>query len=228
MLAEGLRMVISDEGIATVYMINGENRFRMSFVKAWSRILDEVEKNQDIKGLIITGHEKIFSLGLDVTYFATQSPEYVTTTRTAIAKLYQRLLFLPIPTVAAINGHAFGAGAFLAVMCDYRVMNADRGWICWPEVTLEMRLMPQSLELIRVKIPLGKATRDAILFGQNLTGPEAHDLRIVDAITDSAHLEMEALSFIKETLGKTGLDRQALQQAKKDVHGYAISESSKL
>ena len=82
--------------------------------------------------------------------------------------------------------------------------------------------------LFSVKIPCGKATRDAILFGQKLTGSEALDLRIVDAITDSPHLEMEALSFIKEVLEKSGLDRKALQQAKKDVHGYAITESSKL
>ena len=43
LMAEGLKMVTSRDGIATVYMCNGENRFRMSFVKAWMKILDEIE-----------------------------------------------------------------------------------------------------------------------------------------------------------------------------------------
>jgi hypothetical protein len=43
-MAEGLQMVTSRDGLATVRMNNGENRFRFSFVKAWMKILDEVER----------------------------------------------------------------------------------------------------------------------------------------------------------------------------------------
>lgn len=42
-MAEGLQLVVSADGIATVRMNNGENRFRLSFVKAWMNILDEIE-----------------------------------------------------------------------------------------------------------------------------------------------------------------------------------------
>jgi enoyl-CoA hydratase/carnithine racemase len=46
----------------------------------------------------------------------------------------------PLPTVAAVTGHAFGAGAFLALSCDWRVQDAARGWMCFPEVDLGLAL----------------------------------------------------------------------------------------
>lgn len=69
-----------------------------------------------------------------------------------------------MPTVACINGHAYGAGLFLALICDYRIMRADRGkvvgdtqakntilmqmnhcpgFLCFPEVSLGLPLGPQ-------------------------------------------------------------------------------------
>lgn len=43
-MAEGLQMILSRDGIATVRMNNGENRFRLSFAKAWMKILDDIER----------------------------------------------------------------------------------------------------------------------------------------------------------------------------------------
>ena len=42
--------------------------------------------------------------------------------------------------VAAINGHAFGAGVFLALACDWRLMRTERGFLNFPELNLGMRL----------------------------------------------------------------------------------------
>lgn len=66
-------------------------------------------RNRNIRGLIITGQGKIFSLGLDVEYFRTQTPEYVAATRCMNGQVYRRLMLLPVPTVAAVNGmvHSF-------------------------------------------------------------------------------------------------------------------------
>jgi len=61
-------------------------------------------RSKDIKGIIITGTGRFFSLGLDIEYFKAQTLDYVDSTRTLNAKLYKRFALLPIPTVAAING----------------------------------------------------------------------------------------------------------------------------
>jgi enoyl-CoA hydratase/carnithine racemase len=48
------------------------------------------------------------------------------------------VLIAPVPTVAAINGHAFGAGSMLAIAHDFRVMRVDRGYYCFPEVDIRI------------------------------------------------------------------------------------------
>ena len=52
------------------------------------------------------------------------------------------MLIFPVPTIAALNGHAFAAGMMLALAHDYRVMRDDRGFLCLPEVDLHMPFAP--------------------------------------------------------------------------------------
>ncbi|XP_060570085.1 putative enoyl-CoA hydratase [Ruditapes philippinarum] len=219
-MAEGLKMVTSGDGIATVHMCNGENRFRMSFVKAWMKILDEIERNDAIKGVIITGADNFFSLGLDVTFLSAQTPEHLAETRASIRQFYKRLTLLPVPTVAAINGHCFGAGAFLALACDYRVMRSDRGWLCWPEVALNMRIHQSNIHLLRMKVPSGKSLRDAVLFGKRLSARDSRDLQLVDVISSQQSLSDDATKLLFEVLGKNGIDRKSLKQTKEDIYCF--------
>ena len=46
-----------------------------------------------------------------------------------------------------VLGHAFGAGAFLALACDLRVMRPDKGWLNWPETPLGLRFGDPLLKL---------------------------------------------------------------------------------
>ena len=59
-----------------------------------------------------------------------------------VHELLARLLEIGVPTVAAIQGHAFAAGAMLALAHDERVMRADRGWSCLPEVDINIPFTP--------------------------------------------------------------------------------------
>ena len=63
--------------------------------------------------------------------------------------LLARMLALPIPTVAAVTGHAFGAGSMLATAHDWRVMRADRGFFCFPEVDIRLPFTPGMAALVR-------------------------------------------------------------------------------
>ena len=111
------------EDIAVLTLGNDENRFAPDRLDAINAHLDEVEKSA--KGLVTVGSGKFYSNGLDLDWLMANSDRldwYVG----RIHELFSRVLTFSLPTVAAVNGHAFGGGAMLAMAHDYRVMRDDR------------------------------------------------------------------------------------------------------
>lgn len=116
---------------------NPENVFAPDLLDALDGALDEVEASEGPAALVTTGSGRFYSNGLDLRVVASDPaglPAYVT----RVQRLFARVLRLELPTVAAVNGHAFGAGAMLAVSHDHRVMRSDRGYWNLPEATLGM------------------------------------------------------------------------------------------
>ncbi|MGH9017994.1 MAG: enoyl-CoA hydratase-related protein, partial [Acidimicrobiales bacterium] len=93
--------------------------------------------------------------------------------------------------VAAVNGHAFAAGAMLASAHDFLVMRDDRGFWCLPEVDLGLPLPPAMFAVLAAKLPQGTLA-DASLTGRRYTAAEAQAAGIVhrvvpeDAVLDTA------------------------------------------
>ena len=107
-------------------------------------------------------------------------------------EINQRLLVLPCPTVAALNGHAFAGGAFLALSCDYRLMREDRGWFSVSEVDVGVPIPQPLMGMLEGKLTPNTA-RDALLTGKRYTADEA----IAAGISDSKASEQELLSNAK-------------------------------
>jgi enoyl-CoA hydratase/carnithine racemase len=74
-----------------------------------------------------------------------------------MAEIHKRFLVLPCPTVAAMNGHAFAGGAFMALSCDYRIMREDRGWFCVSEVDVGVPIPPAMMGILQGKLPANTA-----------------------------------------------------------------------
>jgi enoyl-CoA hydratase/carnithine racemase len=169
-----------DGNVFILTMAAGENRFDPAFLDAFGAALDTVEQSSGSAALVTTGAAvKFYSNGLNLDWMLgegqAEGPAFVART----LRLLGRMLAFPIPTVAAINGHAFAAGGMLALAHDFRVMRVDRGFFCLPEVDLKLPLAPGMLALIRAR--LGRATfRDTILTGARIGGEEAQRRGIVD------------------------------------------------
>ncbi len=89
-----------------------------------------------------TADSKFYSNGLDLDWLGAHSDQgdwYVG----RVQGLLARVLTLPVPTAAAVVGHAFGAGAMLATAHDFRVMRDDRGFFCFPEVDIRIPFTPE-------------------------------------------------------------------------------------
>ncbi|KAL5021431.1 hypothetical protein ScPMuIL_000586 [Solemya velum] len=169
---------------------------------------------EDCKALITTGHGKFYSNGMDLTIAVDPSAlgDLVANT----GSFFKRLQSFPLPTVAAINGHAFAGGAILATAHDYRVMNSKRGWICWNEVDINL-VIPEALSpLLRCKLS-PKVLRDGILFGKRFTAQEALSNGLVDVITDADRLVDVSENLLSRVIGRNVTKTNAYTRYKADV-----------
>lgn len=159
-----------------------ENRFRPDNVAAWHAALDEVEAAGSPAALVTTGTGKFYSNGLDLEWMLGQEdPEVRASYIPGVLGLMARLLVFPTITVAAINGHAFGAGAQLSLAHDHRVMRRDRGYWCMPEIDMHAPLHPGMTAIIRARVPRQTA-HELVVTGTRYGAEAAHAKRIVDDV----------------------------------------------
>lgn len=198
-------------------MQHGENRFNRAFLDALNGAIEEVAATRDAAALVTVGADKFFSNGLDLDWLMSPGGEGPAFIADFLA-FFGRVLALPLPTVAAINGHAFAGGAMFALTHDFRVMRADRGFFCLPEVDLGMPFAPGMNALITGKLGRPTAT-DLILTGRRIGGEEALRLRVVDEIAPADAVLSQAVARADALSGK---DRATYARLKRDLYPEAI------
>ncbi len=172
------------------------NAFDEKLVAALHESLDAVEAAADGPGaLVITGSGKAFSVGLNVPALMQYEPDQLQNFGKEHKRFYGRLVNFQMPTVAAINGHAFAAGAFLALCCDYRIMRDDKGWFCLSEVDVGVPIETEVMELAKIKLS-PSVFRDVVLTGKRYTGPESLDANIVDRVCSEEELLPAAVELM--------------------------------
>ena len=200
----------------SVYVLTlraGENRFNPGFFDALGTALDEVEGSGGPAALVTVGEGKFYSNGLDLDWLtgegAPQGPAFIARFLTVLG----RVLALPVPTVAAMNGHAFAGGAMLALAHDFRVMRAERGFFCLPEIDLGMPFAPGLSALVRAKLE-PNVSRELMLTGRRIGGTDAVALRVVDEAVDADQLLARAIaraeSLAAKDRGTYGLIKQGM------------------
>jgi enoyl-CoA hydratase/carnithine racemase len=165
-------------------MRDGENRFNARFVAAWSSALDTIERAGGPAALVTTGTGKFYSNGLDLDWLTGAGADGGAAFIRSFLALLGRFLALPLPTIAAINGHAFAGGGMLALTHDWRVMRADRGFFCLPEVDIGLPFAPGMMAMIQAKLD-PSVSGDLMLTGRRIGGQEAGALRVVDEAIDA-------------------------------------------
>jgi enoyl-CoA hydratase/carnithine racemase len=166
-----------------VFILNlgdDENRFNPPWVNAVTAALDEVEAADGPKALVTTASGKFWSNGLDLAWIGEHLEEaqgFIDT----VHELFARQLLLAAPSVAAIQGHCFAAGAMLAQAHDFRVMREDRGFWCTPEVDIFIPFTPGMAALLQARLPTVTA-HEAMTMGRRYGGADALAGGIVDAV----------------------------------------------
>jgi enoyl-CoA hydratase/carnithine racemase len=178
-----------------VFILNlgdSENRFNGESVAALNALLDEVEAAPQPRALVTTATGKTWSLGLDLDWIGAHGDEVVPFIA-SVQALLDRVLVMPVATVAALQGHTFAAGAMLALAHDVRVMRADRGFFCLPEVDINIPFSAGMSALIQAKMT-HRAAHESMTTGRRYGGADAATAGIIDA----AVAEEEVLSAAVE------------------------------
>lgn len=197
--------------VHVLHLHGGENRFRPELLDALEAALDRVEKTDGPAALVTVGEGKFYSNGLDLEWLGSAGAEAVAPYLARVHRLFARVLAFPRITVAALNGHAFAGGAMLALAHDLRVMRADRGFFCLPEVDLRLPLQPGMMALVRARLR-AQTTHEAITTGRRYGGAAAVERGIVDEAVAEDQVLPRAISLAQELADKDPATLAALKR----------------
>lgn len=191
-----------DGDVYVLAMDNGENRFSPAMLDALEAALATVEAHEGPNGLVTTGSGKFFSNGLDVDHMSAD-PDGLLEYLNRVDRLFASVLSLPCPTAAALNGHAFGAGAMLALAHDQRLMRTERGYWCLPEVDLGMPFPAGMRTLVMARLPRVTA-HEAMVSGRRFDAEDALGASIVDAVRPVEELLAETVTRVQARAHQSG------------------------
>ena len=199
--------------IATVTLNRPEamNAFNYDMLVELGNVADELRTNSEVRVVVITASgDKAFSVGADLKERRTLTEAQVRRNVFKIGDVFNRIATLPQPTIAAINGYAFGGGMELLLACDFRIAANE----------VKMGLTETSLAIIpgaggtqRLPRIVGEAkAMELILTAKRFTAIEAYSWGLMTRLVEEpSQVLTEAYEFADE-ISKNG--PLAVQQAK--------------
>jgi enoyl-CoA hydratase/carnithine racemase len=170
--------------------------------------------------VIITGGEKVFSSGADVTEMNDPEPASILEAYRSTGALFEEFARLPQPTLAAISGYCLGGGLELALAADFRLADATAVF-GFPEV--EIGIVPSSGGTLRAVRAIGAPRAlELILLHDRIDAPEAFRIGLVSEIVPAGSLRVRM-----REIGKTLAARPALAAAVAKRLVGAVEESSR-
>jgi enoyl-CoA hydratase/carnithine racemase len=206
-------------GVHVLHLGDGPNTVGEDFLAGVTGALDAIDADPEMVGLVITATGKAFSQGYDLNELAGLDPDAANDFVQRSVDVLARVLVAPVPTVAALNGHAFGYGAMLALACDVRVQRHDRGWFCLPEVDLGLRFKPLQLALVQAKLSAATA-EEAVLTGRRYDGLASVAAGIASVTASETDLLMAGVALAATRGGK---GRAVLTGLKQDLYADVLA-----
>jgi enoyl-CoA hydratase len=178
-----------DQAIAKITFNRPEvhNALNAAMVDGLEKALDEIERDKDIRCLILTGAgEKSFLSGSDIKELSQRTPLSGIETSLKRQDLLNRIHGLAIPSIAGINGYAFGVGCEIALACTLRVASekAKMG-----QLEINLGIIPGAGGTQRLPRLVGRArAAELILMGKIIDAEEAYRIGLVNEVVPAGRL----------------------------------------
>ena len=204
-----------DQGVALLTMNNPPlNVATLQSTRQFNEALDGLASNGEVLVLVVRGSgERAFSAGSDISEF----PDYLAAGNVVEKKLrYEnetmvKLERFPKPTVAALNGLAFGGGLGLAVCCDLIVADETAN-LALPEIKLGV--FPGSGGTLRVTRRVGPGRAKEMMFlGEPISAAQALEWGLVNRVAAKGQATYEALALARELAARPNIALQACKKA---------------
>jgi enoyl-CoA hydratase/carnithine racemase len=213
---EDLAVQVGDDGVALVTLSLPERRNAMSaaMTASWERVMAHLRTDRRVRAVVVTGEGSAFCSGGDVAWIGSEPGATVDQHRTRMFAFYRAWLSvrdLEVPTIAAVNGAAIGAGLALALACDLRYA-AEDARLGAPFTALGMHPGMASTFLLPEVAGLGVA-REMLLTGRIVTGAEAVGMGLVNRTFPAAELLEQAMSVAAAVAATAPIATRLTKQA---------------
>jgi len=218
---------VNNQGVATVTLNNPEkhNAFDDEIIAELTNIFNDIAKRDDIRVMVLASTGKSFSAGADLGWMkrmASYSYDDNLTDANALANMLKALNFLPQPTIAKIQGAAFGGAVGLASCCDI-VIAATKASFCLSEVKLG--LIPATISPYVVNAMGLKACRRYFQTAERFFADKAQQLGLVDEVVELENLDNDVDKMITILLANAPLAVKAAKKLAFDVAYQNIDEA---
>ena len=220
-----LELLKDPRGFATLWLSREEknNAFNAEMIRELILALDQVQSDPALRFLLVRGRGKHFSAGADLAWMQ-QSAEldYATNLDDAreLAELMYNLAKLKVPTLAVVQGAAFGGALGLISCCDMAI-GAEDAQLCLSEVRIG--LAPAVISPFVVKAIGERAARRYALTAERFSGVRAHELGLLAEVYPAAELEAQVEAWVDTLLHNSPQALRATKELLREVDDGELS-----
>ncbi len=180
-----------DAGIVvlTLDLPDVRNAMKDDLTAAWADAVSSLRRDRSVRCVVVTGAGRAFCAGGDVGWLASEPGASVDSLRDRMLPFYETWLSLSaldVPSIAAVNGAAVGAGGILALSCDIRYAGASAKFTV-PFAQLGMAAGMATTWLLPEVVGLAHA-RELLLTGRVVDAPEMLRLGLASAVYEDGEL----------------------------------------
>lgn len=189
------------DGVHVLTLTNGaqENTFTVDVLNEYLEAFQVVENYKGNTALLITSDDpKTFTNGINLKWYmgGIATAEERAIFPDTIDKVLVQLATLNCPTVVCMNGNTYAGGALLASSADFRVMRADRGRFCFPEVNINIPFRPKMHTILDLFYNQ-QVIKEMTLLGEPKTGAQCLEAGLVDYLYPLEELQEKAFELAK-------------------------------
>lgn len=176
-----------EDNIVIFRFNNGRtNSITLETLQGLEKLIDRLNNETALKGLVLTGTGRYFSSGFDLGEFTSFASDQAIVDWFKIEEeVLYKLFTCSKPVIAAINGHATAAGMIVSMACDYRlVINNARVKLGMTEIKIGLSLTPAEAEIMLYGLDSDKKYRDVVFGGELFSPIDAVNREILDELVD--------------------------------------------